>query len=67
MDQKSNVLYLTRFELSVIANQHDFRATLGPGAMSYSSVTRYLREAIFVSSNALANIPEAELQFDDCI
>jgi hypothetical protein len=66
MDQRSIALRLTRKELSAIAIHYDLVATLGPGAMSYSSATRYLREARFVSSNSPANIPEAEPQFDDC-
>jgi hypothetical protein len=34
--------------------------------VSDSSVTHYLREAIFASSNSPANIPEVESQFNDC-
>jgi hypothetical protein len=52
--------------LSAIAIHHDLVPTLGPEAVSHSSVIRYLREAKFVSSNSPANIPEAEPQFDDC-
>jgi hypothetical protein len=66
MDQRSSVLYLARKELSAITIHHDLVAALGPAVVSYSSVTRYLREAVFVSFNSLANIPEAEPQFDDC-
>jgi hypothetical protein len=66
MDHKSIVLYLARKELSPVAIHHDLVAMLGLETVSYSSVTRCLREAIFVSSNFPANIPEAELQFDDC-
>jgi hypothetical protein len=66
MYQSSIVLYLTRKELSAIAIHHPLVATLGTEAASYSSVTRYLREVVFVSSNYHANIPEAESQFDDC-
>jgi hypothetical protein len=29
-------------------------------------MTGYLREAILILSNSLANIPETELHFDDC-
>jgi hypothetical protein len=64
MDQRSIVLYLTRKELSAITIHHNFVATLGSEAVSYSSVTRCLREAIFVSSNSPANIPEAGPQFN---
>jgi hypothetical protein len=35
-------------------------------AVSYSSVTRYLRDAVFASSNPLTPLPEPEVQFDDC-
>jgi hypothetical protein len=66
MDQRLIVLSLTRKELSVIAIHHDLVVTLAPEAVSYSSVARYLRIAIFVSSNSPANVPEAECQFDDC-
>jgi hypothetical protein len=65
MNQRSIVLYLARKDLSVMAVHHDLVATPGPEAVSYSSVTRYLRQAIFVSSNSPANIHEAESQFDD--
>jgi hypothetical protein len=66
MDQKSIVLYLAGKDLSAIAVRHDLVATLGPEAVSHSSMTSCLHEAIFVPSNSLANIPEAEPQFDDC-
>jgi hypothetical protein len=65
MNQRSIVLDLAMKDLSVIAVHQDLVATPGPEAVSYSSVTRYLRVARFVSSNSLANIPEAESQFDD--
>jgi hypothetical protein len=66
MDQRSIVLYPAGKELSAITIHHDLVATLGPKAVSYSSLTRYLREAIFVSSNSPVNISEAEPRFDDC-
>jgi hypothetical protein len=66
MDQRSIVFYLTKKELSAIAIHHDLVVTLCPEVVSYSSVTRYLREVIFVSSNSPATIPETEPQFDDC-
>jgi hypothetical protein len=66
MDQRSIVLYFVRKELSAIAIHDDLAATLGPEAVSYSCVTRYLHEVIFISSNSHPNIPEAEPQFDDC-
>jgi hypothetical protein len=66
MDQRSIVLDLARKELSAIEIHHDITVTPGPGAVSYSFMARLIREAIFVSSNSLANIREAELRFDDC-
>jgi hypothetical protein len=65
MNQRSTVVYLAKKDLSVITVHHDLVATPGPEAVSYSSVTHYLREAIFVSSNSPANRPGAESQFDD--
>jgi hypothetical protein len=59
MDQRSIVICLARKELSAIAIHHDLAATLGPEAVGYSSVTCYIREAILISSNSPANIPEA--------
>jgi hypothetical protein len=50
----------------VIAIHNDLVATLGSEAASHSSVTRYLSEAIFISSNSHTNISEAEPQFDSC-
>jgi hypothetical protein len=66
MDQRLIVLDLARKELSATAIHHDLVATLRPEAVSYSFMIRYPREAIFISSNSPANIPEAEPQFDDC-
>jgi hypothetical protein len=66
MDQRSIAFYFAGKDLSAIAIHHDLVATLGPEAVSYSCVTGYLLDAIFVSSNSPANIPEAESQFDDC-
>jgi hypothetical protein len=42
MDQRSIVLYLARKELSAMTIHHDLVATLGPEAVGYSYVTRYL-------------------------
>jgi hypothetical protein len=64
--KKSIVLCLARKELSAIAIHHELVATLGPEVVSYSSMTRYLHEASFVSSNSPATMPLAEPQFDDC-
>jgi hypothetical protein len=45
MDQSSIVLYLHLKALSAHAIHDDLVATLGPKAVAYSRVTRYLREA----------------------
>jgi hypothetical protein len=65
VDQRSIVLYLTRKGLSAIAIHDDLVATLGAEAVSYPSVTRYLHEAIFVSSNQPDPLPPPEHQLDD--
>jgi hypothetical protein len=70
MEQRSVVLYLARKGLSPLAIHDDLVTTLGAeanaDAVSYSSVTRYLRAAIFASSNLPTHLPEPEAQFDDC-
>jgi hypothetical protein len=48
MDQKSIVLGLARKKLSTIAIHHNLAAILGPEAVGYSFVTRYLtRPSLF--------------------
>jgi hypothetical protein len=59
MDQRSIVFYLARKELSAIAVHCDLVAILGPEAVGYASITRYLHDVIFISSNSFANIPQA--------
>jgi hypothetical protein len=70
MEQRSIILYLARKGLSLLAIHGDLVTTLGTDAdaVSYSSVTRYLRDAIFASSNQHTPLPEPkpEAQFDDC-
>jgi hypothetical protein len=68
MEQRSIVLYHARNGFSPLAIHDDLVTTLGtdPDAVSYSSVTRYLREAVFASSNPPTPLPEPEAQFDDC-
>jgi hypothetical protein len=66
MNQREIVLCFARKELSAIVIHHDLRAKLGSEAVSYSSVTRSLHEAIFGSANSPRNVPETEPQFDDC-
>jgi hypothetical protein len=65
MDQQSIVLYLSSKGLSAVAIHDDFVAALGVEAVSYPSVTRSLREAIFASSNPLGPLPPPEHQLDD--
>jgi hypothetical protein len=74
MEQGSIVLYLARKGLSPFAIHDDLVTTLGAdadayanaGAVSYSSVTRYLRDTVFASSNPPTPLSETEAQFDDC-
>jgi anti-sigma factor ChrR (cupin superfamily) len=65
MDQQSKVLYLSMKRLPAVAIHDDLVATLGAEAVSYPSVTRYLREAIFASSNLPDPLPPPEHQPDD--
>jgi hypothetical protein len=51
MDQQSIFPYLSRKGLSTVAIHEDLVATLGADVVRYPSVARYLREAIFSSSN----------------
>jgi hypothetical protein len=66
MVQRSIVLYLVRKGLSPRAIHDDLVATLGADAVSSSSVTPYLRGALFSSSNPPTPLPEPEAQLDDC-
>jgi hypothetical protein len=65
MNQQSTVLYLSRKGLSAVAIHDDLVATLGAEAVNYPSVTRYLREALFASSNPPDPLPPPENQLDD--
>jgi hypothetical protein len=65
MGQQSIILYLSRKGLSAVAIHDDFVAILDTEAVSYQSVTRYLREAIFASSNPPDPLPLPEHQLDD--
>jgi hypothetical protein len=69
MEQRSIVLYLARKRLSPLAIHDDLVTTLGADAdadaVSYSSVTHYLRAAVYTSSNPPTPLPEPEAQFDD--
>jgi hypothetical protein len=51
MDKQLIVLYLSRKGVSAVAIHDDLVTTLGTEAVGYPSVTHYLREAIFGSSN----------------
>jgi hypothetical protein len=51
MDQQSIVLYLPRKGLPAVAIHDDLVATLGAEAVSYPSMTHYLGEGVFTSSN----------------
>jgi hypothetical protein len=51
--------------LSAVAIHDDLVATFGPEAVNYQSVTRYLREAIFASSNPPDPFPPPEHQLDE--
>jgi hypothetical protein len=64
MDQQLIVLYFSRKGLSAVTIHDDLVATLGAEAVSYPSVTRYLREAIFASSNP-DTLPLPEHYLDD--
>jgi hypothetical protein len=70
MEQRLIVIYLARKGLSPIAIHDDLVTTLGADedadTMSYSSVTRYLRGAVFASSNPPTPSLEPKAQFDDC-
>jgi hypothetical protein len=65
MDQQLVVIYLSRRGLSAVIIHNNLVATLGAEAASYPSVTRYLREAIFSSSNPPDPSPPPEHQLDD--
>jgi hypothetical protein len=65
MDQQSIVLYLSMKGLSAVPIHDDLVATLGAEAVSYPSVTCYLREVIFASSNPPDPLPLPEHQLDD--
>jgi hypothetical protein len=65
MDQQSIVLDLSRKGLSAVAIHDNLVATLGAEAVSYPSVTHYLREVIFTSSNPPDPLPLPEHQLDD--
>jgi hypothetical protein len=66
MERRSIVIYLARKGLSPFAIHDDLVTTLGADAVSYSSVTSYLRDAVFSSSYPPTTLPEPEARLDDC-
>jgi hypothetical protein len=65
MDQRSIVLYFARKGLNVMVIHHELRATLGPEAVNYPSVTTYLHEAKFSLPIPPPTISNSDLQADD--
>jgi hypothetical protein len=65
MDQQSIVLYLPRKGLPAVSIHADLVATLDTEAVSYPSMIRYLREAMFASSNPPDPLPPPEHKLDD--
>jgi hypothetical protein len=65
MAQRPIVTYLSLKGISAREIHDDIVATLGPDAVSYSSVTRYLREPRFPSSKPESHPADAERDFDD--
>jgi transcriptional regulator of acetoin/glycerol metabolism len=64
MDQQSIFFYLSREGLSAVVIHGDLVAILGVEAVTYPSVTGYLHEAIFASSNPPDPLPPQH-QLDD--
>jgi hypothetical protein len=65
MDQQSIVYYLSMKGFSTVVIHDDLVATLGAEAVSHPSLTHYLHEAIFASSNPPDPLPPPEHQLDD--
>jgi hypothetical protein len=55
MDQRAIAHYLTMKSLSTTDIHRDLEATLGPEAVTYSTVTYYLRTSNFPASNKIAD------------
>jgi hypothetical protein len=66
MEQRSNVLYLVRKGFSRLPFDNDLVAPLAADALSYLSVTRYVHDAVFVSSNPHTHLSGLETEFDHC-
>jgi hypothetical protein len=65
MDQRSIVLYLARKKLSALDIYTDLVQTLGPDAVSYPSVTRFLRDAKCTLPNPPATFSDEMPGSDD--
>jgi hypothetical protein len=65
MTQRPIVAYLSLKWMSVHEIHDDIVATIGPDVVSYSSVTRYLREARFPSSKSEPHPANVQRDLDD--
>jgi hypothetical protein len=65
MTQRPIVAYLSLKGMSAREIHDDIVATLGPDAVSYSSVTRYLRDARFPSSKPEPHPADVQRDLDD--
>jgi hypothetical protein len=65
MTQRPIVVYLSLKGMSAREIHDDIVAALGPDAVSYSSVTRYLREAQFPPSKPELHPADVQRDFDD--
>jgi hypothetical protein len=65
MIQRPNVAYLSPEGMSVREIHDDIVATLGRDAVSYSSITRYLREARFPPSKPEPHPADVQRDLDD--
>jgi histone-lysine N-methyltransferase SETMAR len=65
MDQQTIVLYLRRKGLSRKAIRADLEATLGSEAVSYSSVAKYIHDALCEEPYRITPPPDPEPEFDD--
>jgi hypothetical protein len=63
---KTIVLYRARKELTAIVIHDNLIATLSAKEISYSSVTRYFREARLATSNPEITVSEINIEPDDC-
>jgi hypothetical protein len=66
MDQRSILPYLAWKGLAAVAIYEDLVAALEAETINYPSVTRYLREAKFATSNPEVTLFEPIREHDDC-